>query len=51
VSRAGWVSSLLLNAAPAACAACVEGARPLSKNNYKIDAAKGILEEALSMLG
>ncbi|HUJ90931.1 MAG TPA: xanthine dehydrogenase family protein subunit M [Syntrophorhabdales bacterium] len=41
----------LKNGAPAACAACVEGARPLSKNNYKIDAAKGILEEALSMLG
>ena len=41
----------LKNGAPAACAACVEGSRPLSKNNYKIDAARGILEEALSMLG
>ena len=40
----------LKNGAPAACAACVEGAQPLSKNNYKIDAAKGVLEQALSML-
>jgi len=40
----------LKNAVPAACAACVEGAQPLSKNSYKIDAAKGILEQALTML-
>jgi xanthine dehydrogenase YagS FAD-binding subunit len=40
----------LKNGAPAACAACVEGAGPLSKNNYKVDAARGILEQALSML-
>jgi xanthine dehydrogenase YagS FAD-binding subunit len=40
----------LKNAASLACAACVEGAQPLSKNNYKVDAAKGILEQALTML-
>ena len=40
----------LKNAAPLACAACVEGAQPLSKNSYKVNAARGILEQALSML-
>jgi len=40
----------LKTAAPLACAACVQGAQPLSKNSYKVDAAKGILEQALSML-
>lgn len=34
----------------AACKACVEGAQPLSQNGYKVDAAKGILEEALVLL-
>ncbi len=32
----------------AACKAAVDGAQPLSKNGYKVDAVKGILEEALS---
>jgi xanthine dehydrogenase YagS FAD-binding subunit len=32
----------------AACAAAVEGARPLSSNGYKVKAAKGIVEKALS---
>jgi xanthine dehydrogenase YagS FAD-binding subunit len=41
----------LKSAAPAACVACMENAQPLSKNSYKVDAAKGILEQALSMLG
>jgi xanthine dehydrogenase YagS FAD-binding subunit len=40
----------LKDAAPVVCAACVEGAQPLSKNSYKVDAARGILEQALSML-
>ncbi len=31
----------------AACKACTEGAQPLSQNGYKVDAAAGILEEAL----
>jgi xanthine dehydrogenase YagS FAD-binding subunit len=34
----------------AACKAAVDGAQPLSHNGYKVDAAKGILEEALSLL-
>jgi xanthine dehydrogenase YagS FAD-binding subunit len=34
----------------AACKAAVDGALPLSQNGYKVDAAKGILEEALSGL-
>ena len=33
-----------------ACKAAVEGARPMSNNGYKVKAAKGILEEALSFL-
>ena len=40
----------LKSGAAAACAVCVEGAQPLSKNSYKVDAAKGVLEQALSML-
>jgi xanthine dehydrogenase YagS FAD-binding subunit len=34
----------------AACKAAVDGAQPLSKNGYKVDATRGILEEALSRL-
>ncbi len=30
-----------------ACKECADGAQPLSHNSYKVDAAKGILEEAL----
>jgi xanthine dehydrogenase YagS FAD-binding subunit len=33
-----------------ACKAAVDGAQPLSKNGYKVDATRGILEEALSHL-
>lgn len=33
-----------------ACRAAVEGAHPLSKNGYKVDATRGVLEEALSLL-
>jgi xanthine dehydrogenase YagS FAD-binding subunit len=36
--------------APAACKACVDGAQPLSNNGYKVEATKGILETALSLL-
>jgi xanthine dehydrogenase YagS FAD-binding subunit len=35
---------------PAACKACVDGAEPLSNNGYKVEATKGILESALSLL-
>ena len=35
---------------PAACKACVDGAQPLSNNGYKVEATKGILESALSLL-
>jgi xanthine dehydrogenase YagS FAD-binding subunit len=38
------------NGTAAACAACVEGAQPLSKNAYKVDATRGVLEQALTML-
>lgn len=34
----------------AACKAAVDGAQPLSKNGYKVDATRGILEEALNHL-
>jgi len=34
----------------AACKECMDGAQPLSQNGYKVDAAKGILEEALVSL-
>ena len=40
----------LKSAVAAACAASVQGARPLSKNAYKLDATKGILDQALNML-
>ncbi|MFB3887304.1 MAG: xanthine dehydrogenase family protein subunit M [Thermodesulfobacteriota bacterium] len=33
-----------------ACKAAVDGAQPLSRNGYKIDAVRGILEEALGQL-
>ncbi len=33
-----------------ACKAAVDGAQPLSNNGYKVDATRGILEEALSHL-
>jgi xanthine dehydrogenase YagS FAD-binding subunit len=33
-----------------ACKAAVEGASPMSNNGYKVRAAKGIIEEALSSL-
>jgi len=38
------------DAIPAACKECTDGAEPLSHNDYKVDAAKGILEEALVSL-
>jgi xanthine dehydrogenase YagS FAD-binding subunit len=34
----------------ACCKTALEGAQPLSQNAYKIDAAKGLLEEALGLL-
>jgi xanthine dehydrogenase YagS FAD-binding subunit len=40
----------LKSAVTAACSACVAGAQPLSKNAYKVEAAKGVLEEALNLL-
>jgi xanthine dehydrogenase YagS FAD-binding subunit len=41
----------LKSAVSAACAASVQGAQPLAKNAYKIEATKGVLEEALNLLG
>ncbi len=38
------------DAISAACKECTDGAQPLSQNGYKVDAAKGILEEALVSL-
>jgi xanthine dehydrogenase YagS FAD-binding subunit len=38
------------DAMDAVCKAAIEGAQPLGHNGYKMDAAKGILEEALSYL-
>lgn len=37
-------------AVAAACKAAVEGAQPLQQNRYKIDAAAGILQQALTQL-
>jgi len=38
------------DAISAACKECTDGAQPLSQNSYKVDAARGILEEALISL-
>lgn len=38
------------DAIAAACKAATEGAQPLGQNGYKVDAARGILEEALVQL-
>jgi CO/xanthine dehydrogenase FAD-binding subunit len=38
------------DAISAACKECADGAQALSQNGYKVDAAKGILEEALVSL-
>lgn len=38
------------DAISAACKECTDGAQPLSHNGYKVEAAKGILEEALASL-
>ncbi len=35
---------------PSCCRVALEGAQPLSQNGYKVDAAKGLLEEALTSL-
>ena len=39
------------DAISAACRECTNGAQPLSHNGYKVEAAKGVLEEALASLG
>jgi xanthine dehydrogenase YagS FAD-binding subunit len=38
------------DAMAAACKAATDGAEPMSQNGYKVDAAKGILEEALAKI-
>ncbi|MDP2268890.1 MAG: FAD binding domain-containing protein, partial [Deltaproteobacteria bacterium] len=38
------------NSIALACQAAVDGMHPLSKNAYKVEATKGVLEEALSLL-
>lgn len=40
----------LKEGAALACAAAIEGARPLKNNAYKVQAARGVLEQALSSL-
>ncbi len=40
----------LKDAVAVACAAAVEGAKPLSGNGYKVAVAKGVLEQALTLL-
>lgn len=40
----------LQEAVGVACAAAVEGAKPLSGNGYKVAVAKGVLEQALNLL-
>ena len=40
-----------MSAAPAACReAALDRAKPLSKNRYKVAAARGVLEQALASL-
>ena len=34
----------------AVCRAATDGVQPMSNNGYKVDATRGILEEALSLL-
>ena len=41
---------ILKDAMDAVCKAATEGAQPLSNNGYKVEAAKGILEEAFNQL-
>ena len=38
------------NSITLACQAAVDGMHPLSKNGYKVEATKGVLEEALNLL-
>lgn len=38
------------NSITLACQAAVDGTHPLSKNAYKVEATRGVLEEALSLL-
>jgi xanthine dehydrogenase YagS FAD-binding subunit len=54
--RAAKVEAVLKGKRPkdaiaAACAACAEGAQPLSQNAYKLAAVKGLLEAALKQVG
>ncbi len=49
-AEAGLKGKALKDAIAAACKAAAEGAEPLSQNGYKVDAARGVLEEALLSL-
>ena len=49
-SEAALKGKRLADAIAAACTACVEKAQPLSHNAYKVNAAKGLMEQALNSL-
>ncbi len=49
-AEAALKNKVVKESVPAACKACVDGAQPLRNNGYKVEATKGILEEALSLL-
>jgi len=49
-AEAALKGKMLKDAISAACSAATEGAEPMSHNGYKVDAARGILEEALVRL-
>jgi xanthine dehydrogenase YagS FAD-binding subunit len=49
-AEAALKAKMVKDAIPAACKECTDGTEPLSQNGYKVDAAKGILEEALISL-
>ena len=49
-AEAALKGKTLKDAVAVACAAAVEGAKPLSGNGYKVATAKGVLEQALNHL-
>jgi xanthine dehydrogenase YagS FAD-binding subunit len=49
-AEAALKGKVIKDAIAAACKAATDGAEPMSHNGYKVDAAKGILEEALVLL-
>ena len=49
-AEAALMGKKVADAAPAACAASIEKAKPLSNNGYKAKAARGLLQQALASL-